>query len=112
MSKTSRHLRVHYTVGNDLGLWWFPKLEKWLSLQWLSGESKAYNYTNIRHFWRVRKAFKHAEKMGNGFYVTRLDPHLGRHRKPGEVGTWMTTTWDIRLKGELYEGTVGRKIEI
>jgi hypothetical protein len=91
MKYSRRKLRIHYRVGNDLGLWWAPKLRRWLDPATLPQGVTA---TSSRSFRTKRKAFGYAQHMGTGFWVVRFNSHLG-HLRGAYVG-WEVTEWEIR----------------
>jgi hypothetical protein len=91
MAKRHRRLRIHYTVGNDLGLWWCRQIRKWVTLD---QKPEGLGMSNTRKFRTKRRAFGHAGFMGEGFYVVQFNPHCGWRRKLGQ-GTWLTQEWYV-----------------
>lgn len=95
MSKSTRKLRIHYVVGNDLDLWWSSKARAWVPY---SDEIKKFGLSNHRGFRTKRRALGHGIYMGFGFYVVQYNPHCGWRRKLGR-GTWLTQEWVMTKPG-------------
>lgn len=91
MGCVHRKLRLHYTVGNDLNLWWCSKIRKWIPID---AKPEGLEVRDKRFFQTKRRAFSHANGAGNGFYVSQFDPHCGSKRENGK-GTWLVRTWDV-----------------
>lgn len=95
MSKSTKKLRVHYIVHNDLGLWWHGRRLGWKTL----GDAGC-GCSNSRIFYTKKKALAHLVHMGKGFSVTQFNPHCGWMRQVFKSGTWLTDRiWDATKPG-------------
>jgi hypothetical protein len=93
MKTGTRHLRIHYRVSNDLGLWWSSGLRKWINPD-EDTMAATIGLSSSRGFHTKRRAFGHARHMGKGFVVTQFNPHCGQRRRLG-YGTWLMKEWEV-----------------